>query len=144
MEEISKTIILLVLVYSTYTDIKTRKVMMIPILGCYFLALLEYFLPIGQNCVSIIGILPGIMLIPISIVSKGELGMGDVYLTIAIGLFMGIKGTLEILMIASGIAAVYSLIMLILKKVDRKTRMPFVPFILSGYLGILIIGHDFL
>ena len=142
MSTVYKILLLILLIYSSYTDIKTKKVMMVPVWGCALIAIIEIIFPTEEGGMSFLGALPGMIFLIISFVTKGALGSGDAYLAIVIGMFLGAKNTVIIFMIASVLAAVYSLIMLAAKRIDRKGSIPFVPFILSGYLGILVLGEN--
>ena len=133
-------VISLLLVYSTYTDIKGRYVMMVPIYACFLIAIIEYFLPQRNASINIWGLIPGVVLLMIGKVSKGAIGSGDAYIVMVIGIFMGLKVTFEILMIGSVIAALYCIYMIAAKGKDCKDSIPFVPFIFSGFLGVLMFG----
>lgn len=139
-----KVIVLLLLSYSSFTDITTKKVMMLPVWMTYLLALIGLLFPSFGDDIKLLGALPGIALMTISIVSKGAIGAGDAYLAIAVGIFLGPGFAMGILLISSIVAAIYSLIMLVAKRVDRKDKIPFVPFMLCGYMGMLVIGQNFI
>lgn len=128
------------LIYSTYTDIKSRCVMMIPIYICFFIAAVEYYFPQQDTLISMWGLVPGAILLIIGNASKGAIGSGDAYIVMVIGIFMGLKTTFEILMIGSVISALYCIFIIVTKGKDSKDSIPFVPFIFSGFLGVLIFG----
>lgn len=76
----------------------------------------------------------------ISIITKGDIGMGDAKLFGCIGIFFGLQTTLEIMLIATIISGLTGLILLTLKKVNRKTALPFAPFIFVGTMVIIIFS----
>lgn len=76
----------------------------------------------------------------VSFFSKGGVGMGDVKLMGCVGLLLGFENTVSIMIlsvIASGLAGI---IMLITKKLDRKSYMPFAPFIFIGTILAAFLG----
>ncbi|MTI47482.1 prepilin peptidase [Sporosalibacterium faouarense] len=75
----------------------------------------------------------------ISFISKGALGMGDCKLFALIGIFVGFQGAIFILFISSIISGVFSLIMLIARRVTRKTTIPFAPFVYFSTLFVITV-----
>lgn len=81
----------------------------------------------------------GILLI-IALIAKSALGMGDVKLFFVIGLVLGLQDTYYVLLVSIIIMAVVSIVLLILKKVSRKTKIPMAPFVALGFLVCVILG----
>lgn len=79
------------------------------------------------------GVCGGLLLI-IAFVVKNSLGMGDVKLFAVLGLYYGLADTYSILMISIIFMAIVSIVLLLLKKVDRTTKIPMAPFVLFGFL----------
>jgi len=84
------------------------------------------------------GVVVGVAMILVSLFTAGKLGLGDGILLCATGLGLGFWGNLELLAIALLLAAIVSIVLLILRLADRKKSIPFVPFILLGYVFIII------
>lgn len=135
-----KLILLILLVYSSYTDIYKKHVMMAPVYICLIAVFLEMLIPAGDESFSVIGIIPGVVLLICSYMTKGAIGEGDAYLTGVIGLMMGIENAVLIILVGSVLAAVFSVFEIKIRKKGKKDVIPFVPFILTGYLGVLIIA----
>lgn len=72
--------------------------------------------------------------------SKGGLGMGDVKMYIVVGLYIGIYGTYNILFYAVLSLLIIAVGLFLLKKVTKKSRLPFGPFTLAGYYLIILMG----
>ncbi len=85
------------------------------------------------------GIWGGIFVI-IALLTKTALGMGDAKMFFVIGLIYGLNNTYAILLISLLIMAVISIVLLILKKVDRKTAVPMAPFVLIGFILCIFLG----
>lgn len=84
------------------------------------------------------GVLAGaavyVVLLFISIVSKGGLGLGDAKLLALTVVFTGSRYLLQVIFWGMVCAFVYSIILLAYKKGSRKTELPFVPFLTCGML----------
>lgn len=76
--------------------------------------------------------------------NDGAMGMGDVKLFIPIGMFLGWKLALLALFLSVMLGGVTSIILLIVKTVDRKTAIPFGPFIVAGTFIAALSGYDIL
>ena len=78
------------------------------------------------------GLLTGFgLLLAVAVLSRGQMGFGDVKLAAVMGLFLGWQGVLVAICIAFLAGAVYGIFLMIFKGKDRKTAIPFGPF-LSG------------
>lgn len=86
----------------------------------------------------VIGILIGILLLLAGRFCGGCIGMADGIVTAVIGGMIGYHDTLLLLMNGILAAAVFSILLIVIKKAGRKTTIPFIPFMLLGYITILI------
>lgn len=86
----------------------------------------------------VVGILIGIMLFLIGRFCGG-IGSADGIMTAVIGGMIGYRETLLLLMNAILAAAVFSILLIVIKKAGRGTAIPFIPFMLLGYIIILIL-----
>ncbi|MDA3810410.1 MAG: prepilin peptidase [Spirochaetaceae bacterium] len=71
--------------------------------------------------------------------SKGGLGMGDVKFTFLIVLHLGFEKWLFSIFISSLMGIIFGLLMLITKKLCRKSKLDFAPFLSIGALAALIL-----
>lgn len=79
----------------------------------------------------------GLGVILLSKVTGGKIGIGDGSLLCVTGLGLGFWINVELFGIALSLAALVSILLLILRKADRKKSIPFVPFLLTGYVILL-------
>ncbi len=86
------------------------------------------------------GIAVGGIVILISLATKGKIGLGDGILLCATGFGLGFWGNLELFAIALFMAAIVSMLLLILRLADRKKSIPFVPFLFTGYAFLMIVN----
>lgn len=80
------------------------------------------------------GVLIGLCAIGLSMVSGGQIGRGDGFVIAAIGLIAGFRKCLFAVCMASIIMTFVSVIILMLRKGNRHTRLPFIPALFAGYV----------
>jgi len=91
------------------------------------------------------GFLLGVSLIGLALYKGDEvMGMGDVKLFAPIGLFLGWRMTLLALFISVILGGASSIMLILLGKANRKSKIPFGPFIVSGVFIIVMWGWDIL
>lgn len=92
---------------------------------------------------SILGAVCGFVLIGGTIfLSKGGMGVGDLKLLTLLGFILGFKQILVAFTLAVCFGAVIGAGLLLMKKVSRKTRMPFAPYLIFGALTSYFYGMD--
>lgn len=140
-ESILETVcILSLLTACAYTDIRSRELSLKLMLG---FGIVETGLLLCR-CFSDgmqlpWGMLVGLGLLLISYFTKGAVGDGDAILIMLTGLLLNLRTNLILFTGASVMAAVYGMLLLRLKGMDRKTEMPFVPFLLITYVGMIVL-----
>jgi len=89
-----------------------------------------------QDCVleKLLGVLVGIGIILISRFSEGCIGLADGILLCMTGILLGYRQNLEMMMYAILLAAVASIIIIVFRKANRKSRIPFYPFLFTGFM----------
>ncbi len=80
----------------------------------------------------------GVCMILLSKITHGKIGAGDGLLLCVTGLGLGFWVNLELFGLALFLAAMLSILLLILRLANRQKSIPFVPFLLSGYIILLI------
>lgn len=133
-------VLLLFLIICAFLDIKEKQLPALFLVGVFMiLVLLEIFL--YQRSVSELvldGILGGIFLV-IGVVSKQAVGYADGFVLCCSGLVLGFYRNLNLLFYSLIAISLFSIIMLIIRKLTVKDRIPFLPFVLAGYLGVLFV-----
>ena len=87
----------------------------------------------------LIRMIPGIFLILVALATAQAMGYGDGLVILLVGLLLDIRITIALVMAALALSAVASLIILITKKGDRRTRLPFMPFLLAAW--VVVVGN---
>lgn len=131
----------LFLSYFTYEDIKTRRlsgkgIFLFVIVGVMVSVLFPVY-RIGQILLGM-GIGGGLLIV--SLLSKGGIGAGDGMVVLISGIYLGVRENCFLLLLALLVSSLYSGVLWIGKKVDRKQKIPFIPFLLVGYIMRLFLG----
>ena len=85
-----------------------------------------------------LGVGVGIFIYAVSRISRGGIGAADGLVYAVTGVCLGFYGNIELLLISLLMAAFVGGALMIIKKVGRKYRMPFVPFTLAGYVLVMM------
>lgn len=81
-----------------------------------------------------------VLLFIVSKLTKGGLGMGDVKMYMVVGAYIGIYGVYNTMFYSILVLLVITGVLFLLKKVDKKSQMPFAPYTYVGYVLILLMG----
>lgn len=85
---------------------------------------------------GIIGFLVcGSVFITVYILSRKGLGGGDVKFMAVAGLYLGLYNAFPAMIIGTSLSAVFCVILLVMKKITKKSTLPLAPFL---YIGILL------
>lgn len=76
----------------------------------------------------------------IRFLSRGNLGMGDCKYSAVAGFALGLYEWILSVVLASFAGVVITLILFLTGKIERKTRIPFVPFLWAGALAARVIA----
>lgn len=87
------------------------------------------------NFTILLDLIPGLLMYVLSKLSPRSIGEGDALVLIFIGSVVGYMKEMEFLIISVFLAGLIALILFVLKKVDRDTKLPFVPFLSVGVLA---------
>ena len=82
----------------------------------------------------------GILFLLVCKVTREGFGYGDSWAILALGIYLGLWGVLDVLAGTFCLLAAASLICLTAKKMSRKHTIPFIPFLAAGYLLSVLTG----
>jgi len=133
--------VLAVLIIEAITDFRKKEIN-IPVSAILaFAAAVMIFLCEDISVLNaIIGLAEGLILIMVSFMTKGQIGIGDGILLAACGLMLGGKNNMIMFFFACLISAIVSALIMIIKKADKKTKIPFVPFMIPGFLVMVLLS----
>lgn len=135
MYEIEQIGGIIFLAICTYYDMKTRMIPVWLLISGGVGAIMVRIMLQENGWIYIAGILLGVTFLLVSKVTKEAIGYGDSALILILGVLIGLWQMLLVLVIALLSAAVFSMFVLVLKRMSRKKQFPFVPFLLWGFIG---------
>lgn len=142
MWTISKSICLLVLAVLSASDIKCRKVSGKILLAGAICTLIYQFLYRPLSLWSLgAGAAVGIFFLLVSKVTHEGFGYGDSLAILILGVYLGFWRLLGVLSGAFFLLAAVSVLTLCMKRMNRKSSLPFFPFLTVGYLISLLTGY---
>lgn len=86
------------------------------------------------------GAVPGLLVVAASLITRQQIGSGDGAVLICLGLCLGGEAVLITFLLAGMSAAAVSLLLLATGRIKRGYQMAFVPFLLAGYVEVLLCG----
>lgn len=128
-------LIIIISIFLALYDIKKKRVPNIITLLLFLAALLYKIVFKEELIYSLLsGVGAFVTFLIVYLVSKGKMGMGDCKYTAVIAFYFGYYFWLQSILYTSVIAIIVSLVLLMLKKIDRETKIPFMPFLVSGWI----------
>ncbi len=122
------------------TDIRRR---VIPVEMVIFMGVTLFavrWLTEGVAWEMVQGMLPGAIVVLFAQITKEKIGMGDGMVLLVLGLGYEMEAALWMFGVALLAAALFSVLLLVLKKATRKTELPFLPFLLTGQVLYAVSG----
>jgi len=132
-----------VLIWSAVDDFRRRTISiaapaLLMIIGALWRITGEGAEPIAMAAVALFTLAS----VGVSKLTRGGIGSGDALLTGCVGVFLGPRAMLGVLLISLLFSAVGAMLLIILKNAGRKREMAFAPFLLIGY--IVVSGPAFI
>lgn len=131
-------LVLLFLGINAILDFKYKKIPWVLSICFIVIGIGSVLISSPINWWQFLGAIVGIGIILISVCTKQAIGLGDGLVLLVVGIFIGLWKTLMILFLAGILVAVVGIIMMVQKKGNLKTSLPFIPFILAAY-GVYMI-----
>ncbi|MDE7201881.1 MAG: prepilin peptidase [Lachnospiraceae bacterium] len=116
-------------------QISRKQILILFVLCCAVIPLKEDFGILD----AIGGLTIGLCAIGVSIATREQIGKGDGIVIAAIGIALGARKCLWLVFTASFMMCVAAIVVLVLKRGGRQTKLPFLPAIFAGYL-LCVIG----
>ena len=139
-------LLLICLIIMSIQDIKEKKVSAIYLIIVSVLAAgnVIYVLITAETDIYhwLPGIMPGLIICGIKVVARGAIGLADCVIVLLLGAFLEISELIVALLIMMIVMTIVSLFAVVVKKADKKTTIPMIPFITAGVIGGII--SDFL
>jgi leader peptidase (prepilin peptidase)/N-methyltransferase len=138
-EYIMTAIVSIWLILCSWQDIRKKKIHL-ALIGAGFLCIAAYSFWSGgiTSWNRAAGLSLGIISLLLNPVTRGQIGIGDGLIVSIIGIGLGFNRLAFMLVYGLFGAAIFSIGLIIFRKVNRKDTIPFIPFLLFGYWGGLI------
>ena len=134
---LGKWIVLIFLFVGALWDIKKKAVPKVFLLIWGIVSVIYFVFEIinGQNVLGLLlGVIPGIITLVLSIVTKEKIGLGDGLILICVGCLQTIKDVLCMIFFSFIFLTVVLIFLLAIRRIGRSSRIPFVPFLFLGQL----------
>ncbi|MCD8151889.1 MAG: prepilin peptidase [Clostridiales bacterium] len=139
--QVSECVLLGFLFILAWIDLKKKEVPVILAGACgaeglwisCFLTDLSWGEMLGGSCVG------GILLLS-ALATRESIGVGDGLVFCATGLYLGLWQNIELLLLAAVSCGAVGGVLLLGRKCTRKERLPFLPFVLAAWVGMLALG----
>ena len=139
MWKIAEIVMLVYMVYGAYFDIKKRELPGEYLIAGTAHALISQVFWGGQAWyVWGLGLLTGMIFMVLSNYTNEGIGYADSMMIMNLGIFYGVWTVLILLAIAFTLAALTAVAGSMLGKCNRNTKLPFIPFLAAGYLGVML------
>lgn len=133
-------LLLLFLIICAFYDIKEKQISAIFLIGVFVaIAVGEFFLYEKTVTGLFLDLMIGVVFLAIGFLSKQAVGYADGLVLCCSGLILGFYRNLNLLFYSLVAISFFSIVMLIIRKLTVKDRVPFLPFVLAGYLGVLVL-----
>lgn len=133
--------VFIVLIIEAVTDFRKKEINIPVLIILAAAAMGMFFLEKDISLMNVLtGFTEGAALVLVSFMTKGQIGIGDGILLAACGLMLGGKDNLVMFFFACLCSAVVSALIMIIKKADKKTKIPFAPFMIPGFLIMVLLS----
>ena len=125
---------------SAYQDYRKRKINVYFLLTGGIIGLLFHLYSMEFGIIEILfGMGIGIMILLYGFLLGGGVGLADGMILIVSGIFLGFEKNLEVFIAGLFLVGITSLFLSGIKKKGRTYRIPFAPFLLVGYLFVMVM-----
>ena len=140
MCEILDGIMMILLGIASWGDWKRRQISVNLLLILSVFSLAAVLITKRNSVLEILGGLGiGLFFLFVSYITEEKIGYGDSWLVIVLGIYLGGNKLIKLMLIASFTACLVSLIYGMLRKWNRNTSLPFIPFMMLAFVGVLFL-----
>ncbi|XCP85448.1 prepilin peptidase [Roseburia hominis] len=139
MRVIGEAVFLVMLAVGAFWDVRSRKVPVVYLIFFTLAVVLYQMIWFRQRWMLwVLGMSVGVCFLMLSRLSGEGISYGDSWMILNLGMLLGIWKVFAVLAGAFVLMLVAALIGVKIRKWGRKTRIPFLPFLLAGYVGALL------
>lgn len=85
------------------------------------------------------GLVPGLVCLGLGWITREAIGYGDGFLLCAMGMYKSLEEIVGIIVLASSLAGILGMVLIIFCKKKGKDQIPFVPFLLVGAVVYMML-----
>lgn len=138
---ISQITLLIFLAGAALQDLRRETINVLYIIcGALAGAVLNIVCNIGNWKNMAEGAAVGLVILIIGFAGRQAIGYGDGLMLTATGLYLGLTGNIMLLLISLFLTALCAIFLLLLRYKRKNDRIPFIPFMLGGYILMKAIG----
>lgn len=138
-EMVESCMVLGLLGVCSWEDMKSKEVDVYKIYLFGIIGILWHLFGDGKTVYSILGgMLIGVAFLILGKFTNGSIGAGDGLILIDTGILLGSTENFKLLCGGIFLAGIAALILLVFFQKNRKYEMPFIPFLLVTYVGMLL------
>lgn len=138
---IQKTVLLVFLAAAAFIDYRRHSLPWILIAAGAVCGITLQIIIRGESLLSIIGGCgTGLVLLLLFFLSHGRIGPGDGLSLAVSGIFLGFTANLFLLLFSSIFSGLTALFLIVVKKYKKDHNIPFMPFVLGGYVCLLLFS----
>lgn len=137
---IGKCTLLGMLGICSITDVRRQKIHSIMVMGFGIIGVMIHLWQQQLSVYSLVaGAAIGVFVMLLSASAKGLVGIGDGLVLTVSGIYLGGVQNMRLLCGGLLLTAIYGLCLLLFLKKKKDHTIPFVPFLLLSYMGILLL-----
>lgn len=127
------------LAWCSLQDIKSKTIHMKSILvGCIIFIVSIIFISEINLISRLFASFVGGFFLALSWITRENIGMGDGIVITIIAISYGLHNTISILFLSFLLLFLLTIVLMSIKKVKGKDRIPFIPFLLLGFVGSIL------
>lgn len=140
MCEIGNVLVAFVLGMVAYRDWRTKQISCLSIFAMAILVLVLRIVLVEDTVWSTLGgIAIGAVFFLISKCSKESVGYGDCFLILLLGIFVGGRTLVEIVLVAMLLTGLFSIGVCMVRGWKKNHTIPFAPFLTLAYIGVVFL-----
>ena len=138
MREVIEVLMIGALLIVSWGDWKKKVISVRMLVGMTILASLKAMFFTETILEVVLGLGIGVGFLLISRLTQEQIGYGDSWLILILGMYVGSGKLITLLLVASFGAALFSFIFCMVHRWNRNFTIPFVPFLAAAYVGVML------
>ncbi len=119
-------------------DIRERKITVTVTLFSGIVGILLHLLFQNQSIFAMLfGMVPGILVLALGRITHGQIGAGDGIVFMLTGFYLGVLENIMLMLLSFTMAGIWGFLMLASGRCKQNDRLPLIPFLFLGYMGML-------